>query len=762
MTWLPLASHRRLRVLVIGVGAAVLLTSTVLLGLYLGLETNHRLQRIKTSWIQFSEAADQKGAWISEIRGLMGYGGIIHNFKNYVLRQDPIYLENLNRQLSAFYAALKAYHASLPEGAERDALADIEATIRRYESKIPIAMRAAAEKWPVTETDKLVKVDDTRAIEALKHIEDIWRANRQASTREIVVAVAEGERLIAIGFVFLFGLAVVALILYGLLFALMRELQATVVQVTEELAERRRAEQAEKKLTRAIEQSPATIVITGTDGRIEYVNRRFETLTEYASPEVIGRTPGFLRSGDKSSDIYARLWSKLLSGEEWHGVFRNRKKSGDHYWAETSILPLKDDDGTIINFIGIGEDITEKRRAREQVARAQKMEAVGLLAGGIAHDFNNILTSILGNVHLAKLDAPEGGELDEELVHIELAAKRAQSLVKQLLTFARRQPSAPTRIRLAGAIEEDLKLLRASIPATVDLDFATEDESITVMVDANQLHQVVMNLCRNAAEAIGTEKGTITIAIRATERPEFERETKELRDVATDADTAGDTDSWVCLTISDDGPGMAEEVAQRVFEPFYTTKPVGKGTGLGLSMVATLVKEMGGRITLETAPGKGAEFAIYVPQCDPIEIASEKDAPLPGGRERLLLIDDEVDVVSAYRRILQRLGYMVDAYTDPLVGVSTFGSDPGRYDGVITDLIMPGMTGEGVAREVHRLRVDIPVLICTAYQPEAIDIDTKKHVRILEKPIDPASLARTLRFLLDDTARQNYLVSGKT
>lgn len=732
--------------LVIGVGAAVLLTSTVLLGLYLGLETNRRLASIKTSWNQFSEAADQKGAWISEIRGLMGYGGIIHNFKNYVLRQDAAYRIRFEEQLKAFYATVRAYNESGPTEAEREALIDIEETIRRYQSKVPIAYRAEVEEWSATETDRLVKVDDTKAIRALAKLEDIWRTNRRESTRNIVTAVAEGERLIAVGFVFLFGLAVVALILYGLLFALMRELQMTVVQLTEELAERRRAEQSEKKLSRAIEQSPATIIITDTDGHIEYVNRRFETLTEYSCAEVVGQTPRILRSGDKSATLYKRLWDRLLKGEEWHGVFRNRKKSGGHYWAETSILPLKDDDGRIINFIGIGEDITEKRKARDQVVRAQKMEAVGLLAGGIAHDFNNILTSILGNVHLAKLDAPDGQDLEEELTHIELATKRAQSLVKQLLTFARRRPAAPARLRLQDAIEEDLRLLRASIPATIDLKLDAASADITVMVDPDQLHQVIMNLCRNAAEAIGTGQGTITVTIRDVPRPLFEEQTRQLREFADDGSRR---DQWVSITVADDGPGMVEDVAQRVFEPFYSTKPVGKGTGLGLSMVATLVKEMGGRITLDTTPGIGTEFSIFIPQCEPIEAVDDKDTPLRGGRERLLLIDDEVDVVATYRRILVRLGYMVDAYTDPVVALTAFRSEPGRYDAVLTDLIMPEMTGDDVAREVLQLRADLPVLICTGYLPDTIDIRSLPTIKILEKPIDPATLARTLRAMLE-------------
>ncbi|MCW2308917.1 hybrid sensor histidine kinase/response regulator [Rhodobium gokarnense] len=746
-----LAANRRLRSVLIVVYAVALLVSTVLLGLYLGLETNRRLQAIKTSWVQFSEEADRKGAWISEIRGLMGYGGIIHNFKNYVLRKDDAYLERLEEQLVPFHATMRVYRESLPAGEERQALATIEGTIRRYEEKIPIARQADRENWPVTETDRLVKVDDTAAIAALVRLEAIWTAKRDDATRDIVTAVGEGERLITMGFLFLFALGVVALVLIGLLFALLRELQGTVVRLTEELAERRRAEQAERKLSRAIEQSPATIIITDTDGRIEYVNRKFETLTEYSRAEVIGETPRMLRSGNTADETYRRLRLQLLSGKEWRGIFRNRKKSGEHYWVETTILPLKDDDGQIINFISAGEDITEKRRAREQIARVQKMEAVGLLAGGIAHDFNNILTSILGNLHLARLDAPRDGSLDEELEHAELAAKRAQGLVKQLLTFARRQPATPARLRLAEAIEEDVRLLRASIPVNVGFDVRIADPDITVMVDPSHLNQVMMNLCRNAAEAIGTAKGTISITAETCDRPDPDPGDADAAAVLVDSLPA-DSDRWVRLSVADDGPGMPEDVAGRVFEPFYSTKPVGKGTGLGLSMVATLAREMGSRITLKTGPGEGATFSLYLPQCEALATAESRSAGLPGGRERLLLIDDEVDIVSTYRRILIRLGYQVEAYTEPRVAMAAFAAVPGRFDAVITDMVMPEMSGEEVVEEVRRLRPDCPVLIASAYHPESPGEIAGPHVAFLEKPADPGHFARTLRGLLDAAA----------
>ncbi len=742
------SSHHWIRARIVGFGAAGLLAATVLVGLYTGLETDRRFSSIKEAWLTYAENADRKGVWISEIRGQLGYGGIIHNFKNYVLRKDQFYYDRLSKQLPAFHNAVAAYRDSNPSRAERLALDEIERTIKFYQWKIPIARRAAKENWPIGRTDTLVKVDDTKAIRALQTLEHVWRTERRDSTQSIVLSVSEGERLITLGFMFLFGLGVVALILYGLFYALIHELNATVERLTEELTERRRAERAERKLSRAIEQSPTTIVITDTDGRIEYVNRKFELLTEFPREEVIGRTPRFLQSGDTSPTTYERLKKLLAAGREWHGVFRNRTRSGGHYWAETSILPLKDDNGKVINFIGIGEDITESRKVKEQVARAQKMEAVGVLAGGIAHDFNNILTTILGNVHLANLDVPEDSEIGEELSQIEIAAKRAQALVRQLLTFARRQPGAPVTLRVADAVEEVLRLVRASIPPTIELSFEGGDSDLATRADPTQLHQVLMNLCRNAAEAIGAEQGSIRITLSSMAAPPPEITEAEQSDGAGRTEFASDT-SWLQLTVADDGPGIPADYASRIFDPFFTTKPIGKGTGLGLSVVNTLVHDMDGTLSFTSEPGEGTTFTMCLREVPPEESVESGVTATPGGHEKILLVDDEVDLVTTYRRLLMRLGYMVEAYSDPKTALSVFNANPRRFDAVVTDLVMPELSGSALAKAVREAKPECPVIICTGYRATDLELAPDAHLSVMEKPMDPKQLARTLRRLLD-------------
>jgi PAS domain S-box-containing protein len=716
--------------------AALLLVATVATGLYLGTQTQSQFRDVAWSWESYAGDVEKKGAWISSIRGHLGYGGIIHNFKNYVLRKDPRYLIRLREQLEGFDRVMKEYLASVKDETEKAALDRIRYTIASYQAKLPIAMRAADESWPVEKTDHLVKVDDTAAIDGLRIIEQLWQDERLASTGRIIAAVGAGERLINIGFASMFALVFVALALAGLLALLLGDNYANLARLTAELAERKRLEQSEKKLARVVEQSPATIIITDTDSHIQYVNRRFTDLTGYVLEDLSGQTPRLLQSGETPSQSYDDMKQALALGDEWRGIFRNRKKNGEIYWADTTILPLKGEDGSVVNFIGIGEDITEKIRAREQVVRAQKMEAVGLLAGGIAHDFNNILTTIMGAAHLARMDAVEGTDLEGEIGQIEIAATRARDLVQQLLTFARRQPAKPQIIDLNAISAEVLHLIRASVPPTIQFHLETSDKTVPAVADPTQMHQVLMNLCRNAVEAIGSREGNIWVRVGRSS-PVKTQAPDEKRPYT------------VYIAVKDDGPGMTKETAQSVFDAFFTTKPLGKGTGLGLTIVNTLVQEMDGQVALDTKPGKGTVFTITLPAADSEALAPVAAISAVRGHERILIVDDEPHIASIFRRFLTRMGYQVDAYTDPAIALSRFNEDPLRYEAVITDLIMPGMSGEALADELWRLRPGLGIIMITAYGSGNVSKTASSRMIVLDKPIDPPMLARRLRDILD-------------
>ncbi len=616
-----------IRLVLSGLGAALLLAATVLAGVYLGSQTQQRFQDVSQSWQTFTAEAERRGALLSRIRGHLGYGGIIHDFKNYVLRQDQTYLVRLNRQLKDFEDTVKEYRDSGATPGELKNLKTIEDTIALYRSKLPLARQAARQKWPPTRTDGLVRVDDTGAVSALAALEAYWWNKHQASTQDIARAVDEGEALVTIGFRFLAGLAIVAMLLYGLFYLLQGELRQTIGLLSNELHERRMAEHVAKKFQRAVDQSPATIIMTDTQGNIEYVNQKFCDLTGYAADEVIGKTPRLLQSGEISSDEYVALRQQLVRGEEWRGTFRNRKKSGDPYWAKTAILPLRDDEGQITHFIGLGEDQTERRKARDHIHRAQRIEAVSMLASGVAHDFNNVLTTILGNVHLARLDAPAKGDFSEELEQIEIAAKRARNLVGQIFAFARRQSGEAVAVRVNEVVEEVAHLLRASVQPNIAINCDVGDADLVVKVDPTRLHQVIMNLSSNAAEAIGPPGGIITISVEP----------------CNSGDTAG---KLVRIKVSDDGPGISDDLKGKIFDPFFTTKTAGKGTGLGLSVVANLVGEMGGQIDVASIAGEGTIFSVLLPLTDEAILTPTVSGALPLGSGKILLIDDEVEVAA--------------------------------------------------------------------------------------------------------------------
>lgn len=722
----------------IGLAAAILLISTVFTGLFLGVQTNEQFREIEASWSGYADDAEKKGVWISSIRGYLGYGGIIHNFKNYVLRGDEIYRERVVTQLAQFQAVMQSYLTEPVSLQERSALLAIHAAIDEYEDKLPQATRGAEDNWSAERTDAAVRVDDTHAIAALNELERVWRENRTQSTERIIAVVATGQTLIGVGFFSLFALVVVALLLGFFLFLLLRDMHQTVGQLSDELSHRKRLEQSEKLLAETIEQSPATIVITDTEGRIEYVNKRFEEITGWKRNDVIGNTPRMLQSGDTPAAVYKEIREKLGRGKTWKGIFRNLRKAGGSYWADTTILPLVAPDGRVRNFIGVGEDITERRRAQEQVARAQKMEAVGLLAGGIAHDFNNVLTTILGSAHLAAMDVKAGSALAGEVDQIDIAARRAQGLVRQLLTFARRESGVAVPTDLCVVIAEVDRLLRAAIPPMVVIETPDCSKPVAVLADPTHLHQILMNLCSNAAEAIGGDAGRISISVETgAEAPVWLKKSDN---------------GWVRLQVADNGPGMSDVIAASIFDAFFTTKPIGKGTGLGLAVVQGLVQEMGGEISVESTLGEGTQFSLWLPgaRVSALEEDAVTDA-MPRGRERLLIVDDEEEVASMFRRLMMRLGYQVEGFSRPLVALDRFCANPQHYDLVILDMVMPELAGDEFATAIRELRPDCPILFCSAYRESDFELVGPKP-EFLDKPVEPRLLARRVRAMLDKVA----------
>jgi two-component system cell cycle sensor histidine kinase/response regulator CckA len=352
-------------------------------------------------------------------------------------------------------------------------------------------------------------------------------------------------------------------------------------------------------------------------------------------------------------------------------------------------------------------DRTEQTRLEDQLRQTQKLEAIGTLAGGIAHDFNNILAPILGYAELSQLDGISLQEIRENCRHILTAAQRARDLVKQILAFSRQSGAVRAPLQLPVILREILKLVRASLPATIEIQTRIDDDVGTVLANATEIHQVVLNLASNAEYAMRDTGGVLEI---------------ELASVAVDAAFAQahpplQPGPHVRLIVRDTGGGIPPEMQERIFEPFFTTKSVGEGTGMGLAAVHGIVTGHGGTITVESPPEGGATFAIYLPQISTGHKSEHQDTESkpPRGHGRILFVDDEASLVELGREMLEMLGYEVVTQTSSTEALALFRADPEAFDLVITDQTMPSMTGEALTHEIRRLRSDIPIILCTGF-----------------------------------------------
>ncbi|MDY6988427.1 MAG: ATP-binding protein [Thermodesulfobacteriota bacterium] len=421
-------------------------------------------------------------------------------------------------------------------------------------------------------------------------------------------------------------------------------------------------------------------------------------------------------------------------------------------------FPPIEQKGGVAGPLGVGEKTLAKKESRARLGQAQKMETIGTLAGGIAHDFNNLLSIILGNAELAMDDVPEQNPAQESLKELRDACLRAKDLVSQILSFGRQAGQELKPVKMTPLLEEALKLLRASIPTTIDIHRDVSCESDTVLADPTQIVQVLLNLCANAAHAMAKEGGRLEVSLRnmalGIQRWDLQGDEK--------ASAIGFLESpcgysnltpgnYVRLTVTDNGCGIDPALMGRIFDPYFTTKGVGEGTGLGLSVVLDIVKSYGGAITVDSDPAKGTTFDVFLPtskiraQDEPRRL----EAP-PGGGERILLIDDERALIRTEKQVLERLGYAVVATTGSLEALDVFRAQPDGFDLVITDMTMPGITGDRFASELMAIRPDIPVILCTGYGVRINEEQMKAMgIRALVmKPVDKRELAGTIRSVL--------------
>ncbi len=644
-------------------------------------------------------------------------------------------------------------------------------------------------------------------------------------------------------------------------------IMGTVLDVTE----RRRAEERIGQLSRAVEQSPTSIVITDRQGNIEYVNPKFTSLTGYTLEEVLGQNPRLLKSGETGPEAYAHLWDTITAGGEWHGEFHNRKKNGELFWEDALVSPIKDAHGRITHFLAIKEDITERKRAEqalresevlyhslveslplevfrkdragrftfanqrfcklvgvpladligrtdadffppelaakyrhddlqametrqlfetveehrrkdvktavffqvvksallngegqvvgvqglsldvterkqleEQFRQAQKMEAIGQLAGGVAHDFNNLLTVIQGYANLIQCRPGLDTEMAEYLNLIASAATRAANLTRQLLTFSRKQIVQRQYLELNEVIEHMAKMLRRIIGEDIAVQFACAADLPTLEADPGMVEQVLMNLAVNARDAM-PKGGRLTIG------------TEAVRLSADDvkAQSQARAGLFVRLSVTDTGCGMPPEVLEHIFEPFFTTKGVGKGTGLGLATVYGIVEQHAGWTEVTSEVGVGTTFRIYwpvAPQAGPRREFKPLEAPVRGGTEKILLVEDESSLRALTKIMLRRHGYEVVEAGSGREAERLWTAAGGDFDLLLTDMVMPdGLTGRELAEKLQAQKPSLKVLFASGYSLDLIGqgLVLREGVNFLQKPYPASKLAQAVRECLE-------------
>ena len=521
-----------------------------------------------------------------------------------------------------------------------------------------------------------------------------------------------------------------------------------ILRISMDITDRKKAENEllmeKEKFRLLLDRSPLGISLNRPNGKIEYLNPKFVeifgyTLDDiYSSRELIARAfpePAYRRA------VVSACNAELKNEQGGEGqllaftvVCKDGAKKVVQFW------PVTMEDG---NHLFIYDDITDKHRLESRLRQAQKMEAIGTLAGGIAHDFNNILSAIMGYSELSLFDVETDSPLEDNLKNIMIAGKRAKNLIRQILAFSRHSEPELIVGKMTPVVSEALNLLRASLPATIEIQQELKSDS-AVLADPTQIHQILINLCSNAAHSMAEQGGTLKVS---------------LGDVDLDSNFTSRYPElvpgpYVILSVSDTGKGMDPATLDMIFDPFFTTKGRGEGTGMGLAVVHGIVKSHGGTITVYSEPGRGSTFNVFLPadQESGVETARLPEE-MPTGSEHILFVDDEKFQVDIGRRILGRLGYRVTATCQSADALETFRSQPDDFDLVITDLIMPKMSGEALARELLSIRADIPIIMCTGYSEQLTEqkagaLGIKGFVM---KPIVMKDIARLIRNVLDET-----------
>ena len=531
-----------------------------------------------------------------------------------------------------------------------------------------------------------------------------------------------------------------------------KQLKQTLDDLQKEIEERRQAEKAlrenENFLDAIIENIPDMIFVKeAKELRFVRFNKAGEDLIGVSRKSMIGKND-YDFFPKEQADFFTKKDREVLKNGTRSEIIDEPIKTqnkGERI-LHTKKIPLLDDNGNPLYLLGISEDITDHRKLEEQLRQSQKMESIGNLAGGIAHDFNNILFPVIGMSELLLEDLPLGSVERENAEEIFKAGKRGSDLVKQILAFSRQSEHqmAPTRVQ--KVLKEVLNLARSTIPSDIEIKQDIQTDCGLIMADSTQIHQVAMNLVTNAYHAVETNGGKISICLK---EESLQTSAFSMSNIAPGR--------YAILSISDTGNGIPPELLDKIFDPYFTTKEQGKGTGLGLAVVHGIVKEHNGEIKVNTEIGKGTTFNVYIPLMDKTDAHEtvEQSAAHPVGNERILLVDDEESIAKLEKQMLERLGYQITIRNSSPDALKTLQCNLDSFDLVITDMTMPNMTGDKLARKMIALRPDLPIIICTGFS-ERINQEKAEAFGIkgfLMKPVIKSDLAEMVRKVLDESRK---------
>lgn len=503
--------------------------------------------------------------------------------------------------------------------------------------------------------------------------------------------------------------------------------------------------ESRKRYRAVVEDMPAMICRFLPDGTLTFVNNAYCDYFKKQEKELLGEN--FFQLVPPKGRQRVRDRFKSLTRENSIVTNEHQVTGSDNQsrWQEWTDRALFDETGHLTEYQSLGRDITETKLAREQkelieaqLLQAQKLESIGTLAGGIAHDFNNILAAIVGYSEISLTHLTAEQPIRRNLEKILQSAYRASDLIKQILTFSRKTDQNRTTIHLRAIIEEALKLLRATLPATIEIHSHLEAENDTVLADMTQMHQILMNLCTNAKHAMRENGGVMEISLKE----------EKIANQTAVGHFRLSPGTFLKLTVSDTGHGIRSDELDKIFDPYFTTKPLGEGTGLGLSVVHGIVKDHGGAIDVSSQMGSGTVFDVFLPISHATRQKKDNDVkPLITGNEHILLVDDEKNIVDSYSQMLISLGYRVTGMSDSRQALSAFRSRPNDFDLVLTDYTMPHMTGIQLAEAMLKIQPDIPILLSSGYSrdniiPQLNDMGIKG---ILLKPLDKGKISKVLR-----------------